>query len=64
MDGTALIYREGALGTPRGRTANNLLRYGTRYQVVREIDSACSQWRAVWNGCPRDAVQESASRIN
>lgn len=58
MDGTALIYCEGALGTPRGRTANNLLRYGTRYQVVGVIDSrhAGRPAREVVEGANCDAL--------
>ncbi len=39
MDGTALIYCEGALGTARGRIANNLLRFSRRYQIVGVVDS-------------------------
>ncbi len=39
MDGTALIYAEGALGTARGRTANGLLRYSRRYQILGVVDS-------------------------
>jgi uncharacterized NAD-dependent epimerase/dehydratase family protein len=38
-DGTALIFCEGALGTPAGRTANNLLRFSRRYEIVGVIDS-------------------------
>lgn len=39
MDGTALIYCEGALGTARGRTANGLLRYSRRYEILGAVDS-------------------------
>jgi len=39
MDGTAIVYCEGALGTPVGKTANGLVRYTARYQVVGVIDS-------------------------
>lgn len=38
-DGTALVFCEGALGTPEGRTANNLLRFSRRYEIVGVIDS-------------------------
>lgn len=39
MDGTALIFAESALGTPLARTANNLLRFSRRYEVLGVIDS-------------------------
>ena len=39
IDGTALIYCEGALGTPRGRIANNLLRFSRRYHLLGVLDS-------------------------
>ncbi|MBK6427787.1 MAG: DUF1611 domain-containing protein [Blastocatellia bacterium] len=39
MDGTALVFCEGAFGTPRGKTANTLVRLGERYEVVGVIDS-------------------------
>ena len=39
IDGTALIYCEGALGTARGRIANNLLRFSRRYHIVGVVDS-------------------------
>lgn len=40
MDGKALVYCEGAFGTPTGKTANGLVRYTARYQVLGVIDSA------------------------
>ncbi len=39
MDGKALIYCEGAFGTPVGKTANGLVRFTARYEVVGVIDS-------------------------
>jgi uncharacterized NAD-dependent epimerase/dehydratase family protein len=39
MDGTALVFCEGAFGTPRGRTANTLARHSERYDVVGVVDS-------------------------
>jgi uncharacterized NAD-dependent epimerase/dehydratase family protein len=39
MDGTALIFCEGALGTSQARTANNLLRFSERYEIVGVLDS-------------------------
>ena len=39
MDGTALVYCEGAFGTPVGKTANGLVRYTARYQILGVIDS-------------------------
>lgn len=39
MDGTALVFCEGAFGTPRGKTANTLVRLGERYEILGVIDS-------------------------
>ena len=39
MDGTAIVYCEGAFGTPNGKTANGLIRHTARYKVVGVIDS-------------------------
>ena len=39
MDGTALIFCEGAFGRPEGKTANGLVRFGRRYDVLGVIDS-------------------------
>lgn len=39
MDGAALIFCEGALGTPAGKTANGLVRFTDRYKVIGVIDS-------------------------
>ena len=38
MDGRAVIYCEGAFGTPNGKTANGLVRYTARYRVLGVID--------------------------
>ncbi len=42
MDGNAIVYCEGAFGTPNGKTANGLVRYTARYQVCGVIDSTCA----------------------
>ena len=39
MDGTALIFCEGAFGGPEGKTANGLVRFGRRYEILGIIDS-------------------------
>ena len=39
MDGTALIFCEGAFGRPDGKTANGLVRFGSRYDILGVIDS-------------------------
>jgi uncharacterized NAD-dependent epimerase/dehydratase family protein len=39
MDGSAIVYCEGAFGTPIGKTANGLVRHTARYEVVGVIDS-------------------------
>jgi uncharacterized NAD-dependent epimerase/dehydratase family protein len=39
MDGTAIIYCEGAFATPNGKTANGLVRHTSRYLVMGLIDS-------------------------
>ncbi|MEO6725980.1 MAG: DUF1611 domain-containing protein [Blastocatellia bacterium] len=46
MDGAAIVYCEGAFGTPTGKTANGLVRYTARYKVVGVID---------WTQAGRDA---------
>lgn len=42
MDGTAVIFSEGAFGRPEGKTANGLVRYGRRYDILGVIDSTHS----------------------
>lgn len=39
MDGTALIFCEGAFGRPDGKSANGLVRFGSRYDILGVIDS-------------------------
>jgi uncharacterized NAD-dependent epimerase/dehydratase family protein len=39
MDGTAIVYCEGAYALPNGKTANGLVRYTARYLVMGVIDS-------------------------
>ena len=39
IDGTAIIYCEGALNTPNGKTAHGLVRFTNRYRVIAVIDS-------------------------
>jgi uncharacterized NAD-dependent epimerase/dehydratase family protein len=39
MDGTALVFCEGAFGKADGKTANGLVRFGRRYDVLGGIDS-------------------------
>ncbi len=39
MDGTAIVYCEGAFATPTGKTANGLVRFTARYKIVGVIDS-------------------------
>ena len=42
MDGTAIVYCEGAFGTPTGKTANGLVRHTARYRILGVIDSTRS----------------------
>ena len=39
LDGNAIVYCEGAFGTPNGKTAHGLVRRTARYRVVAVIDS-------------------------
>lgn len=39
-EGTAIIYSEGAFGTPNGKTAHGLVRRTKRYHVLSVIDSS------------------------
>lgn len=39
MDGTAVVFCEGAFGRPEGKTANGLVRFGSRYEILGVIDS-------------------------
>jgi len=38
-EGSALVYCEGAFGTPNGKTAHGLVRFTKRYKVLSVIDS-------------------------
>jgi uncharacterized NAD-dependent epimerase/dehydratase family protein len=38
-DGNAIVYCEGAYGTPNGKTAHGLVRYTHRYRVLGVVDS-------------------------
>lgn len=39
LDGSAVVYCEGAFGTPNGKTAHGLVRRTTRYRVEAVVDS-------------------------
>ncbi len=39
IDGTALVYADGAFNTPNGKTAHGLVRFTERYEIVGVIDS-------------------------
>lgn len=39
IDGSALVYCEGAFNTPNGKTAHGLVRFTERYEVMGVIDS-------------------------
>ena len=39
-EGNAIIYSEGAFGTPNGKTAHGLVRRTKRYQILSVIDSS------------------------
>lgn len=41
-EGRAIVYCEGAFGTPYGKTAHGLLRRTRRYELVSVIDSVCA----------------------
>lgn len=41
-EGNAIVYCEGAFGTPNGKTAHGLVRRGRRYRVTSVIDSRCA----------------------
>jgi len=40
VGGNAVVYCEGAFGTPNGKTAHGLVRHGKRFRVLAVIDSA------------------------
>lgn len=39
MDGRALVYCQGAFGTPNGKTAHGLVRFTRRYEVLGVVDA-------------------------
>ncbi len=39
LDGNAIVYCEGAFGTPNGKTAHGLVRRSARYRVLSVVDS-------------------------
>lgn len=41
-EGNAIVFCEGAFGTPNGKTAHGLVRRTKRYRVLSVIDSVCS----------------------
>jgi uncharacterized NAD-dependent epimerase/dehydratase family protein len=55
-EGNALVYCEGAFGTPNGKTAHGLVRRTRRYRVVGVVDSrhAGKDAGQVLNGQPKD----------
>ncbi|NJB71901.1 putative NAD-dependent epimerase/dehydratase family protein [Saonia flava] len=40
IDGSALVYSEGAFNTPNGKTAHGLVRFTERYNILGVLDSA------------------------
>ncbi|MFC1731007.1 DUF1611 domain-containing protein [candidate division KSB1 bacterium] len=40
LDGTAIVYCQGAFNTPNGKTAHGLVRFTERYKVLSIIDSS------------------------
>lgn len=39
LDGNAIVYCQGAFGTPNGKTAHGLVRFTRRYRVLSVVDS-------------------------
>ncbi|MGB2990951.1 MAG: DUF1611 domain-containing protein, partial [Candidatus Zixiibacteriota bacterium] len=54
-EGNAIVYCQGALNTPNGKTAHGLVRFTRRYQVLSVIDSRYQNQDAgaVLNGKPK-----------
>jgi uncharacterized NAD-dependent epimerase/dehydratase family protein len=48
LDGTAIVYCEGAFDTPNGKTAHGLVRFTRRYRVASVIDSRHAECDAAW----------------
>jgi uncharacterized NAD-dependent epimerase/dehydratase family protein len=55
-EGDAIVYCEGALGTPNGKTAHGLIRHTRRYRVLSVVDSGHegNDAGAVLDGIQRD----------
>jgi uncharacterized NAD-dependent epimerase/dehydratase family protein len=66
IDGVAIIYCEGAFGTPNGKTAHGLVRFTERYAVRAVVDSEHDGQDAGWlldgkaNGIPVCATIDNA----
>ncbi|MDY6838396.1 MAG: DUF1611 domain-containing protein [Thermodesulfobacteriota bacterium] len=41
-EGNAIVYCEGAFGTPNGKTAHGLVRRTRRYEILSVVDSCCA----------------------
>jgi uncharacterized NAD-dependent epimerase/dehydratase family protein len=41
-EGNAIVYCEGAFGTPNGKTAHGLIRRTLRYRILSVVDSRCA----------------------
>jgi uncharacterized NAD-dependent epimerase/dehydratase family protein len=39
VDGSAIVYCEGAFNTPNGKTAHGLVRFTRRYRILSVVDS-------------------------
>jgi uncharacterized NAD-dependent epimerase/dehydratase family protein len=54
-EGNAIVYCEGAFGTPNGKTANGLVRRTRRYEILSVVDSCCAGKDAgmVLDGSPK-----------
>jgi len=54
-DGHAIVYCEGAFGTPNGKTAHGLVRRTRRYEILSVVDSCCAGKDAgmVLDGSPK-----------
>ncbi|WP_116124374.1 DUF1611 domain-containing protein [Lewinella sp. IMCC34183] len=74
LDGTAIVYADGAFNTPNGKTAHGLVRFTKRYRVLGVIDRpyAGRDSGEVLDGKPngipifsslQDALSESRERV-
>ena len=68
MKSVAIIYCEGAMNTPYGKTAHGLVRFTERYEVVAVIDSrlADKDAGAIIDGKPNGVpvVEDLASALS